>query len=459
MGTAQAGAVAIVCAARRGLPVGAAHPERGEGGGHRQRAGGQGPGHGHGDAAAADDGPAAGRPDTAGRAGAGHLPPVAGRHPGPAERPRGPMAQRLAAARTGCRPAAAARRQRNRAQVRDDLPSERHGRAGSRRTARSSRWAASGCWCSARPAHWPRCAPGSTPRVATSLVVREDALTLLRFRLPTTSGTSSSCSRPPAASGPGWRWPCWPCSPPDALRRARAQPRTSRALTRVARYRPERCATDRPRTRGPPGRARHGEPRSRPIGRWPCRAAQRRRGASRCGPAWSAWAGRPRDADQAIAAVEADLAEAATGRRVRPLPAGSRPAVMLRAALRTRPRMTRRCEPHVAARCCGPRCGNAERAHEPTRPQTPGPGPAARAPHGRGDDDRLSPRARAAAPTQTSGVIEGTLRPKRLNDFIGQARVREQLSLRARRCAAPRQARPTTCCCPARPGWARPPSP
>src|SRR6516162_6528531 len=59
MGTAQAGAVAIVCAAR---PAGrAAHPQRGEGGGHRQRPGGQGPGHEHGDAAAPADGPATAR--------------------------------------------------------------------------------------------------------------------------------------------------------------------------------------------------------------------------------------------------------------------------------------------------------------------------------------------------------------------------------------------------------------
>src|SRR5436190_1308423 len=31
---------------------------------------------------------------------------------------------------------------------------------------------------------------------------------------PTTSVTSSSCCRPPAASGPGWRSPCSPCSLP-----------------------------------------------------------------------------------------------------------------------------------------------------------------------------------------------------------------------------------------------------
>ena len=55
-------------------------------------------------------------------------------------------------------------------------------------------------------------------------------------------------------------------------------------------------------------------------------------------------------------------------------------------------------------------------------------------------------------------MIEGALRPKRLSDFIGQGRVREQLSL-VLTGALRRGSPPTTCCCPARPGWARPRSP
>ncbi len=53
--------------------------------------------------------------------------------------------------------------------------------------------------------------------------------------------------------------------------------------------------------------------------------------------------------------------------------------------------------------------------------------------------------------------IEAALRPK-LDDFVGQERVREQLSSSCRaRCGA--AGRPTTCCCPAGPASARPPSP
>ena len=78
MGTAQAGAVAIVCAARRGLPVATSHPERGQGGRDRQRPGRQGAGGDHGHQAAADHRPAA--PGRRGRrAGPGHLPSLARR--------------------------------------------------------------------------------------------------------------------------------------------------------------------------------------------------------------------------------------------------------------------------------------------------------------------------------------------------------------------------------------------
>ena len=76
--------------------------------------------------------------------------------------------------------------------------------------------------------------------------------------------------------------------------------------------------------------------------------------------------------------------------------------------------------------------------------------------------DRLSQAEQERLVSPLAGaderMIEGALRPKRLSDFIGQGRVCEQLSLvltGALRGASP----PTTCCCPARPGSARPPSP
>ena len=51
--------------------------------------------------------------------------------------------------------------------------------------------------------------------------------------------------------------------------------------------------------------------------------------------------------------------------------------------------------------------------------------------------------------------IEGALRPKRLAEFTGQARVREQLTL-ILQSALRRGGRRTTCCWPGRPDWARP---
>lgn len=54
-------------------------------------------------------------------------------------------------------------------------------------------------------------------------------------------------------------------------------------------------------------------------------------------------------------------------------------------------------------------------------------------------------------------AVEAALRPKDLDEFIGQEKVREQLDLvlRAARAGPP----PTTCCSPAPPASARPPSP
>ena len=70
----------------------------------------------------------------------------------------------------------------------------------------------------------------------------------------------------------------------------------------------------------------------------------------------------------------------------------------------------------------------------------------------------MSPRI-ADDPTRTAAATNspstGALRPPSLEEFRGQPRVSEQLGLvlAAASIAAPF---PTTCCCPARPGWARP---
>ena len=78
MGTAQASGIALLVAARRGLPVDAAHAERGQGLGDGQWPRRQGPGRCHGGAAAAPRrGAQAGRRRRLARA--GHLPHLARR--------------------------------------------------------------------------------------------------------------------------------------------------------------------------------------------------------------------------------------------------------------------------------------------------------------------------------------------------------------------------------------------
>ena len=161
MGTAQAGAVAIVCAARRGHAGGPAHPERGQGGGDRQRPGRQGAGHRDGDPAAPADGPAAARRRRR-RARAGDLPSVARRRPGEAG---GPARRAATERQPGTRVGTAAERAAQREDT-DDRASGRRGDGGRARTARSSRSAASGCSCSARRARWPGCGRASGRRVA-----------------------------------------------------------------------------------------------------------------------------------------------------------------------------------------------------------------------------------------------------------------------------------------------------
>ena len=52
---------------------------------------------------------------------------------------------------------------------------------------------------------------GERAKVATSLVVREDALTLFGFASDDERGTFELLQTA-SGVGPGWRWPCWPCS-------------------------------------------------------------------------------------------------------------------------------------------------------------------------------------------------------------------------------------------------------
>ena len=58
--------------------------------------------------------------------------------------------------------------------------------------------------------------------------------------------------------------------------------------------------------------------------------------------------------------------------------------------------------------------------------------------------------------TPQEEAIERALRPKLLDDYVGQAKVREQLEIfiGAAKCAASPW---TMCCCLARQVWARPP--
>ena len=72
---------------------------------------------------------------------------------------------------------------------------------------------------------------------------------------------------------------------------------------------------------------------------------------------------------------------------------------------------------------------------------------------GRGAGRRL-PVVRAAGDEER--VVESALRPHSLADFIGQPKVARAARPRAARAPSAAAGRRTTCCCPARPGWARP---
>ena len=78
-----------------------------------------------------------------------------------------------------------------------------------------------GCSSTPRPARPPACRTAAGGAVATTLVVREDSLTLFGFG-PTTSATCSRRCRPSPASVRASPWPCSRVIAPDELRAALA---------------------------------------------------------------------------------------------------------------------------------------------------------------------------------------------------------------------------------------------
>ena len=175
--------------------------------------------------------------------------------------------------------------------------------------------------------------PGEPARVATSLVVREDALTLFGF---TTDDERDVFVLLQTASGIGPRLALAMLAvfTPDALRRAVLSEDVA-ALTRVpgiGRKGAQRIVLELAGRLGAPGSGSPGDvaavAAARPGGPDTWRE-QVRTGLVNLG--WQA-----RDADQAIAAVEADLADAAGADENSAAAAAQSPdaAAMLRAALR-----------------------------------------------------------------------------------------------------------------------------
>ncbi len=76
-------------------------------------------------------------------------------------------------------------------------------------------------------------------------------------------------------------------------------------------------------------------------------------------------------------------------------------------------------------------------------------------------DDAATPTRRsdwsAPAADREDQAVEAALRPKDLDEFIGQERVREQLDLVLKAARQRAGAPPTTSCSPAPPASARPP--
>ena len=285
------------------------------------------------------------------------------------------------------RPCARQRRRAMIASVRGtvaaDRPGRRRGRGRRRRPAP----------CTARPARSPGCGSAREARLATSLVVREDSLTLYGFADDDAQAAVRAAADGQRGRARGWPRRCSPCTSPTSVRKAIATGDIADADP-GARHRQEG------RRAAGAGAARPDRPGRRSAPTAPAGVARRRPGRTRCARRWSASAGRPAQADQAVAAV----AETVDG-------AGRR-----------------RC------RCCSSRrsgcwAGPDDRDERRRRP-------------GLGVRRRRRARRRGDA----SG-------PRRLAEFIAQHRVREQLDLLLQGAMRPRHpARPHPALRPARAG-------
>ena len=244
------------------------------------------------------------------------------------------------------------------------------------------------------------------PSLPTSLVVREDSLTLFGFAdaderdvfelVQTVSGV-----------GPRLALAMLAVHTPDGAARAPSPPSDLTALTQV------------------PGIGRKGAQRivlelkdrlGAPTGRRPvaARAASRR-------PAWR---------DQV-----ARRWSGSAGPPARPRTPSPRSPTRATAGERRRGRRRRH--------CCAPRCGTLGGPRMSERPDgTP-----------RGSS---RPRCRRAGADGDERAVEAALRPKRLDEFVGQRSGARAALARARGRPRPRPRRPTTSCCPARRASARP---
>ena len=310
MGTAQAAAVAILCAARRGLPVAL----------HTPSARSRPPITGSGTADKEQVGAMVTRllrldamPKPADAADALAL-AICHVWRGGAQSRLAEAAARRQAARPPPPTSAA-----EAGPIREESRSDRLGaRAGDRdrarrRGGRGRRGRA--CSCTARRARWRRSGRARRRRLATSLVVREDVADPVRLRRPTTSAASSSCCRRPAGSGPRLALAMLAVHTPDALRgrRGRRRPQGADQGARASAARAPQRIVARAQ-----GQARHARGGRRRGARRPRRRARLARpGALRPGRPGLLGAGRRRGGRRRRAEADGELAEGRAAQRGR----------------------------------------------------------------------------------------------------------------------------------------------